>query len=150
MHNGVDDQCVLPDRSRLITRLMCRGRTIAAYAEGEGEAEEGRFSLHEPVFVTADVEDPVELGVAPEAVAVDEDVEFEGLEGVEVPDPDEPAFMKDAIGGPGNTYWNPGLNTSGTRMPGSVSLYAPGKLTRSLADGAPVWDPPTVSWVQDG
>ena len=35
-----------------------------------------------------------------------------------------------------------------TRMPGSVSLYAPGKLT--VESGVPEPLPPMRSWLQDG
>jgi len=47
------------------------------------------------------------------------------------PDGDDPV-INEAIFGPGNVYVAPSLNTLGSNMPGSVSLYAPGSLTRSL------------------
>jgi hypothetical protein len=36
------------------------------------------------------------------------------------------------------------------RIPASVGLYAPGRLTSSLGAGAPVPEPVTVSWAQEG
>ncbi len=66
-----------------------------------------------------------------------------------LPDDDDPV-MKLAIGGPGKTYGASGVNTFGSKMPGSLSEYAPGMLTRSLADGAPDWLPPTVICAQAG
>lgn len=67
-----------------------------------------------------------------------------------LPDDDDDPVMKLAIGGPGKTYGASGVNTFGSKMPGSLSEYAPGMLTRSLADGAPVWLPPTVICAQAG
>jgi len=63
------------------------------------------------------------------------DVEFP-FEPELVPFPDdeeeEEPDINEAIGGPGNVYVAPSSNTFGSNMPGSVSLYAPGRLTRSL------------------
>jgi hypothetical protein len=78
-----------------------------------------------------------------------------------------------ATGGPGKVYGTEGSNTwglkiysvtrsqKGARMvgpylrikdPGSLSLYAPGRLTSSLSAGPParVWFPPTRNCVQEG
>lgn len=51
-------------------------------------------------------------------------------------------------GGPGNMYVAPVVKTVVSRMPGSVSLYAPGKET--VWFGVPVCEPPTIICVQDG
>jgi hypothetical protein len=102
---------MLPDMSRRITRLICRGRTIAMAAAGEA----ARFSLHVPVCVGAEAED-VEEGVAPESVEVALEVEGSGV------DPDEPVLANAATGGPGKVYVEPGLKTLGSKIPGSVSL----------------------------
>lgn len=88
-----------------------------------------------------------------EPEALEEPEVVEGPEAVvegSDPEPDEPEVTNAATGGPGNVYDAPGLKTSGTKIPGSLSLYAPGKLTSSLACGPPVWEPPTFSWAQDG
>ena len=71
------------------------------------------------------------------------------VDAVEPSDDDDPV-MKLAIGGPGKTYGASGVKTFGSKMPGSLSEYAPGMLTRSLADGAPAWLPPTVICAQAG
>jgi hypothetical protein len=95
-----------------------------------------------PVFVGDDVDD----GADPEPVEVEEEpggVEFDG-------GPDAPLLTNAAMGGPGNVYGAPLLNTLGSKIPGSLSLYAPGMLTSSFACGVPVPDPPTLSWVQEG
>jgi len=61
---------MLPDISRRITRLICRGRTTAFAAEA-------RFRLHVPVCAGPYAED-VEEGVEPEAVEVE--LEVSGLD----------------------------------------------------------------------
>lgn len=43
-----------------------------------------------------------------------------------LPPSDEP---RSTTGPPGKTYWKPVLKTSGVKMPGSSSEYAPGKLS---------------------
>jgi hypothetical protein len=100
-----------------------------------------------PFFVgLGEGEEPVSVGVEPEPVSVGVAVEFEGSE----PDPDPPPLTNAAMFGPGKVYFEPGLNTLGSKMPGSLSLYAPGRLTSSFCFGAPDCEPPTLSWVQEG
>lgn len=103
-------------------------------------------------FVTLQDPDAAEVAAgAPPVVAEGAALpEPEGAEGEE-PDADpEAPVMKLAIGGPGKVYGASGVKTLGSKIPGSLSLYAPGMLTRSLAAGTPVWLPPTVICAQAG
>lgn len=88
-----------------------------------------------------------------ETVAVLEVVleEVESTEATPLLEPDEsPVLVRAAISGPGNVYSASVLNTSGSKIPGSVSLYAPGSDTRSSSLGTPLSFPPTVICEQLG
>jgi len=122
---------------------------LAAAAEAEGTTDEEAvlpfLSLHD--FPLEEVVD-VPVGLAPPVLvadAVEDDAVVVALPGVEVP-----PFTNAAIGGPGKVYGALASNTWGSKMPGSLSLYAPGKLTNSETSGTPVPEPPTVSCPQAG
>ena len=139
-----------------LTRRLC---WVMPELRLESEANALRFcSLQTLVFDEGDVAEvgcepdpPVDVGLAP-LVA----------EAVEVPPPDEPELLPPEVrlpvmsagearfdtGGPGKMYTAPSVYTSGSKMPGSLSLYAPGKETVWL--GVPVCEPPTRICVQDG
>ena len=89
-----------------------------------------------------------------EAVAEEEPesvVEVESTEAAALFDLDEPpVLVRAAISGPGNVYSAFVLKTSGSKMPGSVSLYAPGSETKSFSSGTPLSFPPTVICEQLG
>jgi len=120
---------------------------LAAAAEADGttdeEADLAFLSLH--VFPLEGVDVPEGLAAPVLVAAAVEDAVVVALPGVEVP-----PFTNAATGGPGKVYGALVSNTWGSKMPGSLSLYAPGKLTNSEASGTPVPDPPTVSCPQAG
>ena len=132
-----------------MTLLKCRGYmsvvvALGAAAEADGttdeEADLAFLSLH--VFPLEDVDGlapPVLVGVAVEDAVV-----------VAFPEVEVPPFTNAAMGGPGKMYGALASNTWGSKIPGSLSLYAPGKLTNSESSGTPVPDPPTVSCPQAG
>jgi len=120
---------------------------LAAAAEADGTTDEEAdlpfLSLH--VFPLEDFDVPVGLAPPVLVAVADEDAVVVALPGVEVA-----PFTNAAIGGPGKVYGALASNTWGSKMPGSLSLYAPGKLTNSEGSGTPVPDPPTVSCEQAG
>jgi len=102
-------------------RLMCLGRTVASTAEySVGEAEAELFlSLHVPVFSAPDAVDVV-VESEPESESEEEEDPESELD--EESDPLSDAPTNAATLGPGKVYFDPGLNTSGSKMPGSLSL----------------------------
>jgi hypothetical protein len=135
-----------------MTLLKCRGYmsvvvALAAAAEADGTTDEEAdlpfLSLH--VFPLEDFDVPVGLAPPVLVAVADEHAVVVALPGVEVA-----PFTNAAIGGPGKVYGALASNTWGSKMPGSLSLYAPGKLTNSEGSGTPVPDPPTVSCEQAG